>query len=245
MTEFSGESAANLSTLIASVNAGEPEAFDRLLEVIYPELKRLAHFQLARERDGHTLNTTAVVHGAFIRLNGPKKQWDGRRHFLRAAAIVMRHLLVNHARRRNAEKRGDGITPILINGAGGGVGSIAIQLLQRHQAEVTGVDSAAKLEAMRSWGFDHVIDYCTQDFTHSGEHYDLILDVKTDKSLADYERALNPHGVYATVGGQILSLLKVACSRLRFRRAADKTLRVVGLEANGNLGYFNELFEAG
>ena len=81
---------------------------------------------------------------------------------------------------------------ILINGAGGGVGSIAIQLLKQHQVEVTGVDSAVKLEAMRSWGFDHVIDYREQDFTRNTKCYDLILDAKTDRSPGDYERVLNP-----------------------------------------------------
>ncbi len=134
---------------------------------------------------------------------------------------------------------------VLINGAGGGVGSIAIQLLKLGQVEVTGVDSAAKLEAMRCWGFDHTIDYRAQDFTRNGQRYDFILDVKTDRSPADYERALNPDGVYATVGGQIPKLLRIALSRLRITRARGKKLRVVGLQANRDLAYFNELFEAG
>ncbi|MDZ7643400.1 MAG: NAD(P)-dependent alcohol dehydrogenase [Woeseiaceae bacterium] len=134
---------------------------------------------------------------------------------------------------------------ILINGAGGGVGSIAIQLLKLYQVEVTGVDSAAKLKSMQLWGYDHVIDYSSEDFTRSGKCYDLILDVKTNRSPADYERALNPHGVYTTVGGEMLRLMQVALSRFRFSRANDRTLRVVGLKANRDLDYFNELFEAG
>lgn len=134
---------------------------------------------------------------------------------------------------------------VLINGAGGGVGSIAIQLLKLQDLEVTGVDSAAKLEAMRSWGFDHVIDYRTKDFTRNDKRYDLIIDVKTDRSPSDYERALNPNGTYATVGGQSPSLLKIALSGLRINRARDKKLRVIGLQANRDLTYLNELFEAG
>ena len=130
-------------------------------------------------------------------------------------------------------------------GAGGGVSSIAIQLLKLHQVEVTGVDSAAKLEAMRLWGYDHLIDYASQDFTRSGKCYDLIIDVTTDRSPADYERALNPNGFYATVGREIRRLLQVALSRFRFRRADDRTLRVVNLKANRDLDHFNELFEAG
>lgn len=134
---------------------------------------------------------------------------------------------------------------ILINGAGGGVGSIAIQLLKYQDLEVTGVDSAAKLDVMRLWGFDHVIDYRTEDFTRNGQRYDLIIDVKSDRSPADYERALSSHGVYATVGGQLSNLLKVALSGMRINRARDKKLRVIRLQANRDLAYFNELFEAG
>lgn len=134
---------------------------------------------------------------------------------------------------------------VLINGAGGGVGSIAIQLLKLQDIEVTGVDRAAKLEAMRLWGFDHVIDYQNEDFTRNEKRYDLIVDVKTNRSPADYERALSPDGVYATVGGPVFNLLKIALSGLRINRARNKKLRVLGLKANRDLAYFNELFEAG
>src|SRR5207244_1174013 len=71
---------------------------------------------------------------------------------------------------------------ILINGAGGGVGTFAIQLAKLHDVEVTGVDNAAKLDMMRSLGFDHVIDYGREDFTKCGKRYDLILDTKTNHS---------------------------------------------------------------
>jgi NADPH:quinone reductase-like Zn-dependent oxidoreductase len=134
---------------------------------------------------------------------------------------------------------------VLINGAGGGVGSIAIQLLKRQDIEVTGVDSEPKLEAMRRWGFDHVIDYRAEDFTRRGKRYDLIIDVKTNRSPADYERALNPGGVYATVGGPVPNLLRIALSGLRLNRSRDKTLRVIALKANRDLACFNALFEAG
>jgi NADPH:quinone reductase-like Zn-dependent oxidoreductase len=134
---------------------------------------------------------------------------------------------------------------VLINGAGGGVGSIAIQLLKLYQVEVTGVDSADKLEAMRSWGFDHVIDYREQDFTRNGTCYDLILDAKTDRAPKDYERVLSPNGVYATVGGSNLGLLRIALSGLRIGRSENKKLTVVVLKANRDLACFNELFEGG
>jgi RNA polymerase sigma factor (TIGR02999 family) len=100
--------------LLAAVNAGNRRAMSDLVAVIYPELKRIAHFQLAGERPGHTLNTTAIVHEAYLRLASGREGWHDRRHFLRAAAAVMRHLLVDRARQRNAAKRGDGIAAVAL-----------------------------------------------------------------------------------------------------------------------------------
>ncbi len=134
---------------------------------------------------------------------------------------------------------------VLINGAGGGVGSIAIQLLKANNLEVSGVDSAEKLQAMRDWGFDHVIDYRAEDFTRNNKRYDLIIDAKTDRAPKDYERALKPGGVYATVGGAMSGLLRIALSGLRVNRDRNKKLQVIMLEVNRDLAYFNELFEAG
>ncbi|MFI2809660.1 NAD(P)-dependent alcohol dehydrogenase [Microbulbifer sp. JSM ZJ756] len=163
--------------------------------------------------------------------------------FEQAAAIPQAGMLALQA--IVADRQPEPGQSVLVNGAGGGVGSLAIQLLKLQGLEVTGVDSAEKLEAMRLWGFDHVIDYRTTDFTQNGKRYDLIVDAKSDRSPADYERALNPNGAYAAVGGPTLNLLKVALSGLRINRARDKKLRVIALEPNRDLAYFNELFEAG
>ena len=105
---------SQLKDLLDAVGRGEAGALERLVEAIYPELKKLAHFQLAGERPGHTLNTTAVVHEAFVRLAGNNSRYTDRAHFLRAAATVMRHLLVDHARKRNADKRGGGVAPLTL-----------------------------------------------------------------------------------------------------------------------------------
>jgi NADPH:quinone reductase-like Zn-dependent oxidoreductase len=163
--------------------------------------------------------------------------------FEQAAAIPQAGMLAMQAVRANGPPEAG--QSVLVNGAGGGVGSIAIQLLKRHDVEVTGVDSAAKLEAMRAWGYDHVIDYRVEDFTRSGRGYDRILDVRTDRAPAAYERALKPGGVYATVGGSLPRLLAIVLSRLRPNRARDRTLRVIGLDANRDLACFNALFEEG
>ncbi len=100
--------------LLAAIDRGDDGALEELVEIIYPDLKKLAHFQLSRERPGHTLNTTAIVHEAFVRIAGSHGSYTDRAHFLRAAATVMRHLLVDYARKRNAEKRGAGIAPLTL-----------------------------------------------------------------------------------------------------------------------------------
>lgn len=94
--------------LLAEAEAGDRAAFNQLVEVVYPELKRLAHFQLAKERSDHTLSTTAIVHEAYERLSSQDGPWKDKAHFMRTAARIMRHLLVDYARRRNAGKRGAG-----------------------------------------------------------------------------------------------------------------------------------------
>jgi RNA polymerase sigma factor (TIGR02999 family) len=101
-----------IGSLLAAVDAGDSAALDRLVTLVYPDLKKLARYQLAGERPDHTLNTTAVVHEAFVRLAGGNAAWTDHAHFLRAASKVMRHLLVDHARKRRAEKRGGGVNPL-------------------------------------------------------------------------------------------------------------------------------------
>jgi NADPH:quinone reductase-like Zn-dependent oxidoreductase len=97
---------------------------------------------------------------------------------------------------------------VLINGAGGGSGSFAIQLAKRLGAQVTGVDNAGKLDFMRSLGADKVIDYRSEDFTRSGP-YDLILDLVAHRSVFAYRQALAPDGRYRCVGGSVSALLRV------------------------------------
>lgn len=134
---------------------------------------------------------------------------------------------------------------VLLNGAGGGVGTFALQLAKLHDVEVTAVDKLGKLALLRAMGADHVVDYEEEDFTRSGKRYDLILDVKTDRPLRAYARALNPGGTYATVGGETSRLLRVAALGPLLFPLSGKRLRVVGLKPNKDLPYVNELFESG
>jgi NADPH:quinone reductase-like Zn-dependent oxidoreductase len=134
---------------------------------------------------------------------------------------------------------------LLINGAGGGVGTFAVQIAKLYGVEVTGVDSSGKLDMMRSIGFDHVINYKQEDFTKNGQCYDLILDVKTNRSISDYVRALCPSGIYVTVGGSMVRLLQALFLGPWISMISKKNIRIVGLKQNKDLAYMNELFEAG
>jgi NADPH:quinone reductase-like Zn-dependent oxidoreductase len=121
---------------------------------------------------------------------------------------------------------------VLINGAGGGAGTFAVQLAKLDGAEVTGVDNAGKLEFLRSLGADHVIDYTRQDFTKTGQQYDLILDLAAYRSVFAYQRALKPNGRYFAVGGSVATLLQIVLVGPWISRAAGKRIRVLGVQRN-------------
>jgi NADPH:quinone reductase-like Zn-dependent oxidoreductase len=134
---------------------------------------------------------------------------------------------------------------LLLNGAGGGVGTFALQMAKIYDVEVTVVDKPGKLDMLHGMGADHVVDYLKEDFTKNGKGYDLILDVKTNRSPFAYLRALNRNGTYVTVGGNIPRLLQALVMGPFTSRLYHKPLRLVGLRPNKDLNYMNTLFEAG
>jgi RNA polymerase sigma factor (TIGR02999 family) len=102
----------DITVLLERWSLGDIESFNVLVPIVYEELKKLADHHLRHERGGHTLQPTALVHEAFLRLRGVRDmRLENRAHFYGAAAQVMRRVLVDHARRRNAGKRNAGITP--------------------------------------------------------------------------------------------------------------------------------------
>lgn len=108
----------NVTELLKAYRGGEPEALERLVALVYDELRRQAARYLRRERVNHTLQPTALVHEAYVRLADQRDvQWQNRAHFLGIAAQIMRRVLVDHARARGRDKRGGGQTLVLFDDA--------------------------------------------------------------------------------------------------------------------------------
>lgn len=109
----------SLTTWLSRLREGDSEALDRVLPVVYDELRALARAHLRRENAGHTLETTALVHEAYMRLSRREMMRpEDRRHFFAIAAQAMRHVLIDHARGRKRLKRGAGVQPISLDRAG-------------------------------------------------------------------------------------------------------------------------------
>lgn len=112
------EAAPNISQLLHELAQGRRDALDRLIPLVYDELKRIARGQLRDERPGHTLNTTGLVHETYLRLvDIHQVQWQDRAHFYAVAARVMRRILIDHARARGRDKRGAGAIHVPLDDA--------------------------------------------------------------------------------------------------------------------------------
>ena len=111
-------SSSDVTALLGDWSRGDQAALDQLLPLVYAELRRIAARQLRRERVGHTLQPTALVHEVYMRLVDQRTvDWQNRAHFFGAAAQVMRRILVDHARRHAASKRGDGLQRVSMDEA--------------------------------------------------------------------------------------------------------------------------------
>ena len=135
---------------------------------------------------------------------------------------------------------------ILVNGAGGGAGMIAVQIATQYGCTVTGVDRGFKLPALKTFGYDAVLDFEQTDFTAEDKQYDLILDAKTTRLPHRYLKALAPGGRYITVGGNVSQLLVVFLTGLILKAAGltQKRLLVLALKPNKGLGDINKMIEA-
>jgi len=137
---------------------------------------------------------------------------------------------------------------VLINGAGGGMGTFGIQIAKYYDAEVTGVDSAKKLDMMRSIGADHVIDFRQEDYTKTGHQYDMIIDTVANRSLSDYKRALTSDGLFVMIGGSRRALLQAMFLAPLSTRNENKKLGINWWSKPFNkedMDFMADLFEAG
>lgn len=109
-------SQGEITRLLEAAGSGDRLAFDRLYRAVYEELRRIAQASMRRESPGHTLQPTALVNEAYLRLTPQAGGWENRRHFFGAAASAMRRILVDHARRRLSQKRGAGAERVTLDG---------------------------------------------------------------------------------------------------------------------------------
>jgi len=136
---------------------------------------------------------------------------------------------------------------VLINGASGGVGTFAVQIAKSFGAEVTAVCSTRNLDIARSIGANHVVDYTKEDFTKSGERYDLIFAVNGNHQLSVYQRALNPQGVYVCAGGALPQIMQAMLLGPLVSIIARKKMGFMGIAKPNQKGliYMAELLEVG
>lgn len=146
----------DVTTLLGDWSRGNRSALNKLLPLVYAELRRMAARQLRRERTNHTLQPTALVHEAYMRLVDQRQvDWQGRAHFFGVAAQVMRRILVDHARRRSAGKRGDGVRCVSVDDAHGVPASSEIPVLALDHAlnRLQRVDAGlARIVELRAFG---------------------------------------------------------------------------------------------
>ena len=135
----------------------------------------------------------------------------------------------------------------MINGAGGGVGTFAVQIAKSFGAEVTAVTNTQNLDMVRSLGADHVIDYTKEDFTKNEQRYDLICDIASAHSPSSYKRIMNPNGICVIVGfrNKVISRLIYFVIRKRFSTGDKKFKFFVAKSNQEDLAFMKELMEAG
>ncbi|MBR9861149.1 NAD(P)-dependent alcohol dehydrogenase [bacterium] len=133
---------------------------------------------------------------------------------------------------------------ILVNGAGGGMGTFAIQIAKQYGCTITAVDHGDKLEKLRELGADEVIDYTKTDFTKTGERYDLIIDAKSTRSPWAYARALKKNGKFVTVGGTPGVLIRILISKGFVKLITGKSLSILALKPNEDLDKIEEMYKA-
>jgi RNA polymerase sigma factor (TIGR02999 family) len=173
---------SEVTQLLLSWKAGDEVAAQELVQVLYGELNRLAHHSMSRESAGHTLQTTALVNEAYMRLVGSNADWQSRQHFLGVASKAMRQVLVDHARKRHSKKRGenpvhldlDSLGDVLGSRDGGGSAEAVLELdeaLKRLSALDERKGRAVELHYFGGLSYDEVAE--ALDISAATVHRDL------------------------------------------------------------------------
>lgn len=166
----------------------------------------------------------------------PKEMTFDEAASLPHAGVLALQGLRNEGKISNGQK-------VLINGAGGGVGTLGLQIAKLYDTEVTCVDNAEKLDMLKSLGADYVIDYKKVDFTTSGKQYDLIIDNVASHSISHFLRALNPNGRLIVIGGKTGTILKVVLLGKLISKIYKKHLSLLLHKPDRNdLEYLSSLF---
>ncbi len=158
--------------------------------------------------------------------------------FEEAAAIPQAGLLALQGFQKGRIGKGQ---KVLVNGAGGGMGTFFVQMARDSGAELTGVDKKNKLKMMRSMGYHHVIDYRITDFTRTGKRYDLIIDNMSTRSFLAYKRALSQGGRCLLVGGNLALILSSSV----LGKIGNRKIGLLIYQTNKGLDEMTKLFEAG
>ena len=124
-----------VTQLLSAWRGGDSAALDKLIPLVQPELQRLAHRYMSKERPGHTLQTTVLIHDAYLQFaDKAQPDWQNRAHFFAVAAQLMRRIMVDHARQRQALKRGGGALRVTLDESAHAVESRAVELLALDEA---------------------------------------------------------------------------------------------------------------
>lgn len=201
------------------------------------------------KKDDQVFGTTGFSFGAYaeyICLPEEPKEMEGalaikpaNMTYEEAAAVPVAALEALHFLRQANIQHGQ---MVLINGAGGSIGTFAIQLARYFGAEVTGVDSTMKLDMLRSIGTDHVIDYTQEDFTKNGQAYDVIFDVPGKTSFSSSIRSLKKNGIYLLANPGLSQMVRALWTSITSRQ---KVIFGAGSQKTEDLVFLKELIEAG
>jgi len=175
---------ADITGLLRELSQGRRDALDRLIPIVYEELRRIAHGQLRREHTGHTLSTTGLVHEAYLKLvNIHQVEWRDRAHFFAMAARLMRRILIDYARGKRREKRGGDAVQVQLTDAFDVPGPVAVE-------DLVALDEAlARLEAQSERQCRVVECRCFAGLSLEETAHALGISVATVKRDWDFSRA--------------------------------------------------------